>query len=836
MIKDRTIAYNFGRKDLGPAIAGYLSRLHAHILAFEQEHGARTLYVSRAGIRIRRALDTFVRATKLPAPATGEFFWISRLVVARGVWNRKPDAAIDVLSKEYKHINLAEFVRGMFRFAPSGARLNPVDPSLVGNGADLARFLGSGSKIAEVVQTLFRHQSLLFEGYVKQLLGSSGTALLIDTGWQATAQTLLAKAYPEYEWWGAYFGRSGFPGSDRSEWGRAFGLVFEADGFDPKRPETSPNLNRHLIEYLFEPKGESIQWLAQEERGGQIIAPGAPGILADAPTKDSDPMYAGVLDYLASLPEGVSLATLRAAEAAAWQRIMRILVHPTKDDLEIFAGVTRSADFGRDARVPLLPEPEARFEGDTASRRIQDSLWPCGQAAVEYPPDAAHALQKRLAGDVKAASVSAQQPAPRARPAVAIITRTMDRPAFLERALTSVANQTFRDYIHVVVNDGGDNDVVKATIEKTNCDHARVRLVDAVKNRGMEAASNLAIANADSDYIVIHDDDDSWEPDFLKRTVAFLDGKAGKHYGGAITKSTYVSEEVTPDGIVVHDRAPYNGWVENVHLMEMAIANFYPPIAFLFRREVYDQLGGYNEQYPVLGDWDFNLRFLVEADIALIPEALANYHHRDRGDTATFGNSVIAGRAKHVEYASIVRNNLVRSLVGRGHAAAATLTGVGLYFEDQRNTLRAADNRMTQLSQRVSAATSSSAWTDHYWVAFQQLLKAVIDNDAAALEKVRATARSAGGLLARVGMAQGGQGPARPADLDRAAATLLKDQLGKDGTALGAFAIPPDFDETYYLRQNPDVAAAVNEGRLTSGYDHYIRYGRREGRNRPVKQ
>ncbi len=837
MSTDRTIAYNFGRKDMGPAIAGYLSRLHAHILAFEQEHGARTLYVSRAGIRIRRALDTFVRATKLPAPATGEFFWVSRLIVARGVWNRKPDAAIEVLAKEYKHINLPEFVRGMFRFAPSGGRLNPVDPSLVGNGADLGRFLASGSKIAEVVQTLFRHQSLLLEGYVKQLLGSSGTALLVDTGWQATAQTLLAKAYPEYEWWGAYFGRSGSPSSDRSEWARAFGLVFEADAFDPRRPETASILNLHLIEYLFEPKGESIQWLAQEERGGQIIAPGAPGILADAPTRASDPMYTGVLDYLAALPEGVSIGELRVAEAAAWQRIMRTLVHPTKNDLEIFAGVTRSADFGREARVPLLPEPEPRFEGDSAGQRIRDSLWPCGQAAVEYPMDAARALQKRIAGDLKAAAEPIAPPVQRPRTAVAVITRTMDRPAFLERALMSVAKQTFRDYIHVVVNDGGDNDLVKATIEKTNCDHARIRLVDAVKNRGMEAASNLAIANADSDYIVIHDDDDTWEPEYLRKAVAFLDGKAGKHYGGAITKSNYVSEEVTPKGIVIHDRAPYNGWVENVHLMEMAIANFYPPIAFLFRREVYDKLGGFNEQYPVLGDWDFNLRFLVEADIALIPEALANYHHRDRGDTATFGNSVIAGRSKHVEYSSIVRNNLVRSLVGRGHAAAATLAGVGLYFEDQRNTLRAADNRMTQLGQRVTAATSSSAWTDHYWVAFQQLLKSVVENDAAALEKIRAVAlKSSVGLLARVGMGQAVTGPARPADLDRASAALLKEQLGKDGASFDAIIAPPDFDETYYLRQNPDVAAAVNEGRLASGYDHYVRYGRREGRNRPVKQ
>lgn len=835
-MSDLNPGYTFGRDDLGPAIAGYLQRLHATILAFEQEHGARTLYVSRAGIRIRRALDTFVRATRLQPPATGEYFWVSRIIVARGVWNRRPDAAIEVLAKEYKHINLPEFVRGMFRFAPSGAKLNPVDPSLVGNGADLERFLKSGSKIAEVVLTLFRHQSLLLEGYVKQLLGTGGAALLVDTGWQATAQTLLAKAYPEYEWWGAYFGRTGSSTSDRSEWHRALGLVFESDTFDPKRPQTSPNLNLHLIEYLFEPKGESIAWLAQEERGGQIIAPGAPGILADAPTRDHDPMYVGVLDYLSSLREGIPIAEIRAAEAAAWSRIATKLVHPTKDDLAIFENVTRSADFGRDARVPLLPKPESRFEGDSPDRRIQDSLWPCGQATVEYPPDIARALQKRLGGDLKAAEVPATLAPKRTRPAVAIITRTMDRPVFLERALRSVAAQTFHDYIHVVVNDGGDNDSVKATIERTNCNHARVRLVDAVKNRGMEAASNLAIKSADSDYVVIHDDDDSWEPEFLAKTVRFLDSKQGKLYGGVITKSTYVSEEVTPDGIVIHARAPYNGWVQNVHFMEMAIANFFAPIAFVFRREIYDKLGGYDERYPVLGDWDFNLRFLVEADIAVIPEALANYHHRDRGDVTTFGNSVIAGRAKHLEFSAIVRNNLLRNLVARGHPAAATLAGAGLFFEDQRNTLRATGDRVSQLGQRLNTTTSNAPWADHYWVAFQQLLKSVVENDAAALEKIRATARSAAGLLARVGMAPGTPGPARPIDLDRAAASLLKDQFARDSGTFEPIAIPPDFDEAFYLRQNPDVAGAVADGRLASGYDHYIRYGRREGRNRPVKQ
>lgn len=836
--------FAFGRDHLGPAIAGYLSRLHAQILAFETEHGARTLFVSRAGVRIRRALDAFVGAVGLTPPANAEFFWISRLVVARGVWNRDPERALGVLSKEFRHIPLPEFVRSMFRFAPSAGKLNPVEESLIGTGADLRRFMQDEGKMPLVMRRLFQHQGQIFEAYIAQLLGASGgTALLVDTGWQATAQTLLAKAFPEHDWWGAYFGRSGFPGTDRSEWDRVMGLVFEADAFDAKRPETCPNLNRHLIEFLFEPSAPSIKWHTVEN--GKVIAPESDDILADAPTAESDPMYAGVIAHLESLPKGIGLAKLYRDEAAAWQRLARVMVHPSKDDVDLFANVRRSADFGRDVRVSLLPPPVARFNGDTPDQRIKDSLWPCGQAAVEYPSEIARALQKRLSGGglatARSRAVAGVNAPARKRAAVAVITRTMDRPMFLARALASVAAQTFHDYVHVVVNDGGDNDVIKETIARANCNHARVRLVDGVVNRGMEAASNLAIRNSDSDFIVIHDDDDSWEPDFLGKTVAFLEGKEGKLYGGVITKSTYVSEEVTADGIVVHGRDVYNGWVETVHLMEMAIGNFFPPIAFLFRREIWDRLGGYNEDYPVLGDWDFNLRFLIEANIAVLSERLANYHHRDRGDVTTFGNSVIAGRNKHLEYSSIVRNNLVRSLVQTGHPAAATLAGVGLYFADQRNTLRAADDRISQLGTRINAVSAPSAWTDHYWIALQRVIKAVAENDAVVLDKLRAAAgENPTGIFARVGMWPTKQPStfqaATPAALDRVSAVLLKEIVDRNDSAVGPIAIPPDFDENLYLQQNPDVAAVVQKGQISSGYEHYVSYGRRESRMRPRRR
>ena len=87
-------------------------------------------------------------------------------------------------------------------------------------------------------------------------------------------------------------------------------------------------------------------------------------------------------------------------------------------------------------------------------------------------------------------------------------------------------------------------------------------------------------------------------------------------------------------------------------LSHIAIRNQFPPISFLFSRDIYNEVGGFNEDMPVLGDWDFNLRFLMKADIGLVPEHLANHHIRvtDPESEGAYGNTVVSGLNTHLEF------------------------------------------------------------------------------------------------------------------------------------------------------------------------------------------
>jgi hypothetical protein len=116
-----------------------------------------------------------------------------------------------------------------------------------------------------------------------------------------------------------------------------------------------------------------------------------------------------------------------------------------------------------------------------------------------------------------------------------------------------------------------------------------------------------------------------------------------------------------------------------VQIADMSVGNQFAPIAFVYRKIILDEVGFYDEALPVLGDWDFNLRFLMKADIAVIPERLANYHHRVSTTLASrhYGNSVSEGYVRHYQHEAMIRNEIIRkaSLGGDVTMAAMMISG-----------------------------------------------------------------------------------------------------------------------------------------------------------------
>lgn len=253
-------------------------------------------------------------------------------------------------------------------------------------------------------------------------------------------------------------------------------------------------------------------------------------------------------------------------------------------------------------------------------------------------------------------------------PQVAIITRTKDRAILLERAIQSVHMQTMDDFVHVIINDAGDPKSVDNLVAKhEKIIKGRVKVIHNSESGGMEAASNKAIKSVDSVFVAIHDDDDSWHPEFLERAVGVLNVNDSM---GVVVRTDKITEEIVDSGKYVN-HIKTEQWMPDmqvVNLYRQCIDNQMTPITFIYRRSVFEEIGYYDETLPVLGDWDFGIRFLQKYDVEFLDPgfALANYHHRKFVAGSAANNSFGSGVDRHRYYSNRLMNKYLRQELSEG--------------------------------------------------------------------------------------------------------------------------------------------------------------------------
>jgi len=309
---------------------------------------------------------------------------------------------------------------------------------------------------------------------------------------------------------------------------------------------------------------------------------------------------------------------------------------------------------------------------------------------------------------------------------VAIITRTKDRPFLLRRAFASVANQRFSDWEHVIVNDGGDRDAVDAIIaEFPDAVRGRIKVVHHETSKGMQPASNAGVEASSGELICIHDDDDQWHPEFLEKAVSFLENEGpNSPFRGVITATEEVLELIDQAGTVSEvSRRPYIP-LDEISLFRLGYENPFPPIAFCFRRSAWEELGGFDPRWDVIGDMDFNLRFLRKFEIGVIPEALAFYHIREESDDPASANSIREKQALHKRLFTELKNTHLREAETVADGALSVSLNTAGYLVEAQWILHDVYHRSRQNQEAIDTLSRSIA-LDGYEDRFKTLREAL---------------------------------------------------------------------------------------------------------------
>ncbi len=253
--------------------------------------------------------------------------------------------------------------------------------------------------------------------------------------------------------------------------------------------------------------------------------------------------------------------------------------------------------------------------------------------------------------------------------AVGVIIGTYRRPALLRRALASVADGTRAAQRIIVCDDGSGDQTEQVVAEFAEQWPGRVVWAEGPHTGHPGRNRNQALAHLDGvAWVAFLDDDDRWEPSKLARQLARLDEGGVDLLGCGVTA-------VGLDGGV---RRVYRPAAGAVTLASLAAANPFATSGVILRRQLFSELGGFDEHPRLVGwgdDYDLWLRAADRgARLANLADPLVVYRE-GQGIMAAVGLDwsqrafALARTAGAIVEPS--HRGARRILWGRHHAAAA---------------------------------------------------------------------------------------------------------------------------------------------------------------------
>lgn len=215
-------------------------------------------------------------------------------------------------------------------------------------------------------------------------------------------------------------------------------------------------------------------------------------------------------------------------------------------------------------------------------------------------------------------------------PLVTVILPCYNHERFVERAVLSVLDQTY-SFVQLVVIDDGSSDTSVVRLEALR-KRFNFKLI-CQENRGVCKALNRAIREAAiGDYIALLASDDFWHPDKLCLQIEKLQSHPGSEF--CFSKAIEFSNESNPDVGRVFPKQCLTGRV----LSQVFVRQHVPAGTMLFSRNLYDQLGGFDENLKE-EDWDFVIRSAAATTFAAVDIPLL-YYRSHQGNTMKTKNRV----------------------------------------------------------------------------------------------------------------------------------------------------------------------------------------------------
>ena len=258
-----------------------------------------------------------------------------------------------------------------------------------------------------------------------------------------------------------------------------------------------------------------------------------------------------------------------------------------------------------------------------------------------------------------------------AKPLVSVIIPAYNSADFIDEALKSVFDQTYKDLEIIVVDDGSTDDT-RAVLEKYG-DRVNYHYQD---NNGPASARNRGIKLARGKYIAFLDADDLWLPTKLEKQVALIKNRENL---GFVTTGVCSFDENGDYGFATYkrDKLMKGDIARNIFLK----SDVGTPTV-MARKQVFDEIGLFDEEIRYAEDDNMWIRIASHYDVELIDETLTKVRNHPARMTLNRAE-LLENVQKNIEYLRTRYGDRVRERIEKAIPVKLSLVlfsvGYGYY-------------------------------------------------------------------------------------------------------------------------------------------------------------
>ena len=192
---------------------------------------------------------------------------------------------------------------------------------------------------------------------------------------------------------------------------------------------------------------------------------------------------------------------------------------------------------------------------------------------------------------------------------ISVIIPTFNRKKTLKRAIQSVLMQSYTPYELIVIDDGSDD----GTKEWLKDNFPNVKYIYQM-NSGVSSARNKGIKFARGDWIALLDSDDEWLPSKLKDQANEIELNPAAKF--LHTNEIWIRNGVRVNQMKKHKK--YGGYIFEKCLDMCRIS----PSSVLIKKDIFDEIGMFDETLKVCEDYDLWLRFASKYPVHFLDQPL----------------------------------------------------------------------------------------------------------------------------------------------------------------------------------------------------------------------